>query len=491
MEKNTDDRYRRTTTFVLELEACLKGKTPWVLTNNPAYLHERMLRKMGADRLLQEGKYREGRESIEEFITRMRHERDEDSDETVEALVESWSRTLDFYRQRLAGALSELSSRLGACGAGDFVKCAAQLLELICEVKVLPAERRAGDRFPSSTDQSGKWALHRGSDRMCGYWVDILRTCGLDAARRIESLKEQEPARGIRSGARACLLFADTHPELFMRHMENVKELFEANGRHFVPQYDKDELDSRGRSLGGTLLGVESMTAVEALFRANECSSNGGYAEIAKRQVDAVVENLMRKDGSVFRFGIFDGNGRLIRAVVDKLAHLVAVEGNADGGHDRFEDGVNVSRYTSMRMQAHLIEGLVAAYVHTVQTRYKTAADKAITFFMSSLPADLISHHAVNGPDEGNSVRDCAPTAIVASSLLDYAGATKNKKARKTAIKLLQALVKNSLDVTEGHEGILHGCRSNPASPEKSHVESDRAFVASLLKVAEDCGGSD
>jgi serine/threonine protein kinase len=485
MEKDAGKRYGKTASLVSELEMCLKGKPPWVLRNNPGYLSERMLRKAGVGHLLEERKYREGRENLQELIEQFKNELERNPKEVVGKLVESWSAALGIYRKKLWEKLSECRERLCACTVEEFAGSVKELLELIYETKILPVEERIGGKFPSSTDENGKWKLKDGRNRADCYWTDTLRMYGLGTHKRISFLKTREDTSGIDSALRAYLIYQeDGDKELFLQKMEQVEEIYRQNNGLFIPLYDKNDLDARGHGLGGTLLGVESLTVVDALFAADSCTSDSRYTHIAAKQIDAVINNLMRKDGSVFRFAIFDQHGNLVKKAVDTLAHHIIGKENPDAGYDKFENGKNVSKYTPAKMQAYFIAGLVAAYRHTKNERYKTAAGRAIKFFMSNLPADLVSYYATGDPKGTDAVRNSAPTAIAASSLIDYSDLTGNAKARKTAVKLLQALIRDKLDVSQGCEGLITGYRANSSAKEKSHVESDSAFLKALSKLA-------
>ncbi len=500
MEKNPEKRYKTTDDFVREIGLCIEGEKPWVLIENPDYLDERMLRKAGVGYFIEREEYRKGRQRLESLVNESKMSYEACPTEEAGKIADKWVDAFNFYRERLRKKLSETKEYMGSCSAEEFEENVGAFLELVYEAKLVPLEEKFGDEFPSLSDEEGKWKLDEGVANTCGYWVDILRIGELSQSvrRRNEILKEvlkdeESQHRHLSPEAvqKRYFAFRELHgessdpelQELFLKGLNLLEKQYKKFNEIFIPMWDKEELDSKNRRLGGTALGIESLVMVDALFNANRYVPDNRYAKMALKQVDTVIDNLMREDGSVFRFGIFDENGNLIKNIVCGLKHAAGLAKEGDINYDKFEDGKNTSRYTWADGQAYFIRGLVEAYKHTKNERYIKTAEKAINFFIDSLPDDLISYFAVNDPKGENAIKSSCPTASAAYSLIDYADLTGDKKAKETAVRLLQALVREKMDVSKEYEGLIRGNKDNHNSKDSSYIKPEWAFLNGLSKL--------
>jgi hypothetical protein len=478
MEKNREDRYQSAKEFVDDLERYQRGETPKVLADDPDYVEKRRIRQTGAESFVSEKKYREGREAVEKQIADLK------SKKADKKLIERYSLALDNYPDRIRPRLAEMKEYMSSCSAEEFVKNIPEFKELIYECKIVPVEKRIGDKFPGLTNENGKWELNEGNDFTNGYWVDMLRTVGINTNGRIDCLTDKEEGyKSVEDLLNYYLIFGNGYDktgnvkiqEILLKRANELKAQYQKNKEKFIPMWDKDKLDSQGYKLGGTALGIESLMIIEALFNANRHVSDNSYAKIAIKHIDAVIDNLMREDGSAFRYAIFDENGKLIKKAVNGLRHIAGIAKEGEVNPDDFEG------YTWAEGQAYLIKGLVDAFKHTKNAKYSHKARDAISLFMKNIAIDKLSYYAINGPKGKDEVKTSDATAVLIPSLIDYADLTGNEKAREFAVKLSQALVKQRLDTNKGYEGLIRGPPNSP--DEGSLIKTDYLFVQSLSKL--------
>ena len=367
MEKDPNERYESTDAFVADLEKVMNGEMPLVLVEDSGYLERRMLKKAGAEYFLNEKQYRLGRERLEELVADVvKKSKAKPDNIDLQRQKKKWKEAFADYTERMRARLSEMKDFMGKCSDEDFTANVPEFLELIYEVKIVPVEKRIGDSFPSSTDEHGKWKINDGIVSTNGYWNDILNIGNLvkEFDDRVKYLKGKEDVRMmIEDFLKAYQTFGKNYDKtndkesqkIFLEKASELESQFN-DQCGFIPNWDKEELDSQGLKLGGYALAIESLMIIPALFNANRHTPDNRFAKIAVKHIDKINENLARENGSVYRYGIFDEEGNLLRTAVDGLAHHIEGKDH-NQGYDKFENEVNTSNYTWAYGQTYFING--------------------------------------------------------------------------------------------------------------------------------------
>ncbi len=142
---------------------------------------------------------------------------------------------------------------------------------------------------------------------------------------------------------------------------------------------------------------IDCMMNLPLLYRATEMTKDPRFAQIAKCHADHVIENFVRKDGSVHHIVTFDPDtGRFIKAL--------GGQGMAEG-----------SAWT--RGQSWAIYGFALSYYHTKEERYLATSCRVADYILSKIPESGLI------PVDYDQPADCAweddtASAITASGLL-------------------------------------------------------------------------
>ena len=493
MEKNPEDRYDNTEAFVEDLKKVMDNEMPSVLTDDPTILNRRMMRKAGADFYLDNKQYRLGREALDKIVEDLDAKIALDKNEDLLRQKKSWETQLSKYQEGLRARLGEMKECMSSCSDEEFVANIPEFKELLYEVKIVPVEKRIGDKFPSITLEDGKWKLNDGNVSSNGYLVDTYDIGSFKdfVQNRISYLKNKDPTCTIiEDFLKSYLTFGKDYDRtndkeaqnIFLKRMNELDSQFNSN-LEFIPNWNKEELDSQGLKLGGYALGIESLIIIPALFNANRHTSDNIFANMAVKHVDKINETLVREDGSVFRYGIFDDNGNLLKTAVDGLGHHIEGK-NPNNGFDIYENGINTSNYTWADGQVYFINGNLDAFINTGDKKYLDYATKGINFAVKQIKQnpDLISNYAYNDSNE-NPVQNSAPNSMLAVALDKYFKLTGKQPARKNEIKLLKSLIKNKLDISQDYEGLIRGYRDNAKAKEISSIETDYHFLKALSEL--------
>jgi unsaturated chondroitin disaccharide hydrolase len=185
-----------------------------------------------------------------------------------------------------------------------------------------------------------------------------------------------------------------------------------------------DDPEQRGRTI------VDTWPNLLLLWWA-ERQGSAEAGRVARAHLDATLETLLRPDGSTFQAARFSDDGSMLE------------RGTANG---------LAPGSTWARGQAWAVHGLVSAARATGEPELREAAERAASWFLDHLPADLIPPWDFDAPP---GAKDASAGAIVASALLDLGWDEEGQR-------LLNALVGSCLNREDGDGLLLHCCYRHP-----------------------------
>ena len=200
---------------------------------------------------------------------------------------------------------------------------------------------------------------------------------------------------------------------------------------------------------------IDCLLNLPLLYWASEVTGDAKYADIAHRHITTCLANSFRPDGSTYHTFFMNPDGT--------PSHGATCQGYRD---DSFW----------ARGQAWGVYGSVLSYRYTRNPEYLDTFRRALDFYLTRLPADLVPYWDMIFTTGSEEPRDSSSAAIVACGLLEAVkwvdpeeGAAYEKLARQMMASLVQHYA-----VTEHKPGaglVLHGTYSkkspyNTCTPE-------------------------
>ncbi len=200
---------------------------------------------------------------------------------------------------------------------------------------------------------------------------------------------------------------------------------------------------------------IDCMLNVPLLYWASEVSGDLHYREIAAAHTATTLENSFRPDGSTYHTFFMYPNG------------------TPKGG--RTCQGYRDDSFWA-RGQAWGVYGSAIGYTYTKDAKFLEVFRKALQFYLSRLPEDLVPCWDMIFMPESGEPRDSSSAAIVACGLLEAAKYTDEEEASKwrTLARQMLASLSEHYAVQPGTLGagqLLHGTYSkkspyNTCTPE-------------------------
>jgi unsaturated chondroitin disaccharide hydrolase len=329
------------------------------------------------------------------------------------------------------------------------VQGALELTEALDHVAGRAAELRAGETgLPHVTGEDGRWVLLSPLGAEDAALTGLPWTGGFVAGQLWLASRLPAHATLLEEAARTTELLAPraaqptTHdlgflfwPSAVLGHVATAEPAYRELGLQAAASLAERALPSgviqvigrlddpewRGRSI------VDTWPNLTLLWWAAR-EGLAGAAERAQAHLDATLDAFLRPDGSTFHAVRFADDGTVLeRGTVNGYA----------------------ARSTWARGQAWAVHGLVAATRATGDPKFRDAAERAASWFVDHLPADLVPPWDFDAPRDGP--RDASAAAIAASALLDIG-------RRDEALRLLEALVATCLNRGEADGVLLHCC---------------------------------
>ncbi|MBM6717453.1 glycoside hydrolase family 88 protein [Gemmiger formicilis] len=200
---------------------------------------------------------------------------------------------------------------------------------------------------------------------------------------------------------------------------------------------------------------IDCLLNLPLLYWATETTGDNKYADIAHRHITTCLANSFRPDGSTYHTFFMNPDGT--------PSHGATCQGYKD---DSFW----------ARGQAWGVYGSVLSYRYTKNPEYLDTFRKALNFYLTRLPDDLVPYWDMIFTTGTEEPRDSSSAAIVACGLLEaakYLPADEAAACDKLARQMMGSLVKNYAvhDHKPGAGQILHGTYSkkspyNTCTPE-------------------------
>lgn len=219
-----------------------------------------------------------------------------------------------------------------------------------------------------------------------------------------------------------------------------------------------DQLITRFQKVGGFLQAWGTMGAAEnyryiidcllnlpLLYWASDTTGSGNYREIALRHTDICLKYSFRSDGSTYHtYFLNPDTGEGVRGVT--------CQGYRDDS-------------AWARGQAWAIYGMALSYRYTKGARCLDYFRKALHYYLTRLPEDMIPYWDLIFSDGSGEPRDSSSAAIVACGLLEmapYLSGQEAERCRELARRMVGSLAENysvGCD-SESNGQLLHGTYS-------------------------------
>ena len=219
-----------------------------------------------------------------------------------------------------------------------------------------------------------------------------------------------------------------------------------------------DQLITRFQKVGGFLQAWGTMGAAEnyryiidcllnlpLLYWASDTTGSGNYREIALRHTDTCLKYSFRSDGSTYHtYFLNPDTGEGVRGVT--------CQGYRDDS-------------AWARGQAWAIYGMALSYRYTKGARCLDYFRKALHYYLTRLPEDMIPYWDLIFSDGSGEPRDSSSAAIVACGLLEmapYLSGQEAERCRELARRMVGSLAENysvGCD-SESNGQLLHGTYS-------------------------------
>lgn len=204
---------------------------------------------------------------------------------------------------------------------------------------------------------------------------------------------------------------------------------------------------------------------MQPFFAASRSTGNPRYDEVARGELDSILELNVREDGSTLHFTDLHNNGR-IRGVNNTNAY----------------QGYHGDRANSVwsRAQAWAVMAFPMAYRYTAEPRYLEAAEHLANYFLENLPEDHVPPSSFR-PLLANDVKDSSASAIAAVGLKELAGFTGDTRYANAYRNILLALTTEYLAEGTPFKSILHRGSHHTGAPEIGTIYGDCFFLEALL----------
>ena len=200
---------------------------------------------------------------------------------------------------------------------------------------------------------------------------------------------------------------------------------------------------------------IDCLLNLPLLYWASEVTGDAKYADIAHRHITTCLANSFRPDGSTYHTFFMNPDGT--------PSHGATCQGYRD---DSFW----------ARGQAWGVYGSVLSYRYTRNPEYLDTFRRALEFYLTRLPDDLVPYWDMIFTSGSEEPRDSSSAAIVACGLLEavkWVGAEEGAGYEKLARQMLASLVQHYAvtDRKPGGGQLLHGTYSkkspyNTCTPE-------------------------
>ena len=227
--------------------------------------------------------------------------------------------------------------------------------------------------------------------------------------------------------------------------------------------WPNSKVDRRGWAI------IDCMMNLPLLYWASEETGDPRFSQIAANHADTAMKAFIRGDGSANHIVEFDpASGEMIKSY----------------GGQGYGDG---SSWT--RGQSWGLYGFILSYLHTQNNAYLETAERIANYFIANIPDSGLIPVDFRQPEDVK-LEDSTAAAIASCGLIELARQKDGRQQKiylNAALKMLQALTKNSFNWNEEEDNLLTKCTAayHDEKHEFSIIYGDYFFLEALMKLTD------
>ena len=227
--------------------------------------------------------------------------------------------------------------------------------------------------------------------------------------------------------------------------------------------WPNSKVDRRGWAI------IDCMMNLPLLYWANEETGDPRFSQIAANHADTAMKAFIRGDGSANHIVEFDpASGEMIKSY----------------GGQGYGEG---SSWT--RGQSWGLYGFMLSYLHTQNNAYLETAERIANYFIANIPDSGLIPVDFRQPEDVK-LEDSTAAAIASCGLIELARQKDGRQQKiylNAALKMLQALTKNSFNWNEEEDNLLTKCTAayHDEKHEFSIIYGDYFFLEALMKLTD------
>ena len=227
--------------------------------------------------------------------------------------------------------------------------------------------------------------------------------------------------------------------------------------------WPNSKVDRRGWAI------IDCMMNLPLLYWASEETGDPRFSQIAANHADTAMKAFIRGDGSANHIVEFDpASGEMIKSY----------------GGQGYGEG---SSWT--RGQSWGLYGFILSYLHTQNNAYLETAERIANYFIANIPDSGLIPVDFRQPEDVK-LEDSTAAAIASCGLIELVRQKDGRQQKiylNAALKMLQALTKNSFNWNEEEDNLLTKCTAayHDEKHEFSIIYGDYFFLEALMKLAD------
>ena len=227
--------------------------------------------------------------------------------------------------------------------------------------------------------------------------------------------------------------------------------------------WPNSKVDRRGWAI------IDCMMNLPLLYWASEETGDPRFSQIAANHADTAMKAFIRGDGSANHIVEFDpASGEMIKSY----------------GGQGYGEG---SSWT--RGQSWGLYGFILSYLHTQNNAYLETAERIANYFIANIPDSGLIPVDFRQPEDVK-LEDSTAAALASCGLIELARQKDGRQQKiylNAALKMLQALTKNSFNWNEEEDNLLTKCTAayHDEKHEFSIIYGDYFFLDALMKLAD------
>ena len=227
--------------------------------------------------------------------------------------------------------------------------------------------------------------------------------------------------------------------------------------------WPNSKVDRRGSAI------IDCMMNLPLLYWASEETGDPRFSQIAANHADTAMKAFIRGDGSANHIVEFDpASGEMIKSY----------------GGQGYGEG---SSWT--RGQSWGLYGFMLSYLHTQNNAYLETAERIANYFIANIPDSGLIPVDFRQPEDVK-LEDSTAAAIASCGLIELARQKDGRQQKiylNAALKMLQALTKNSFNWNEEEDNLLTKCTAayHDEKHEFSIIYGDYFFLEALMKLTD------